>query len=172
MFSTESCSGDGSDYIGMTNKSNTNKTCAQWPKFWYVTRPSFELKGLNYCRNPNNDPNGVWCFTQSNGLDKEYCDVSCRDGYVITRFESRCKEVNSTAFQYGGSLGDCAKKCTLYDFCQTIEFKTAEYPCSNCIGDDMIGVQENGWKIYKKFLNMRFLILFFELKFFISMFLG
>ena len=30
--------------------------------------------GHNYCRNPDNDPHGAWCYTSDQGLRWEYCN--------------------------------------------------------------------------------------------------
>ena len=29
----------------------------------------------NYCRNPDHDPNGPWCYTKANAEGYEYCGI-------------------------------------------------------------------------------------------------
>ena len=41
----------------------------------------------NYCRNPDNDANGLWCYVLDNV--KEYCKIECaegRSGMIINGF--------------------------------------------------------------------------------------
>ncbi|CAH1777803.1 unnamed protein product, partial [Owenia fusiformis] len=38
----------------------------------------------NYCRNPNNDQNGPWCYTIDSLLIKEYCDIPFCDKYATS----------------------------------------------------------------------------------------
>ncbi|KAL3817140.1 hypothetical protein ACHAXA_009041 [Cyclostephanos tholiformis] len=84
----------GSDYRGTINTTTSGKACVRWDmNNWYLTlgenhitqdHPNAGIEG-NFCRNPNNDPNGPWCFT---GLsvyeylgywEREYCDVPMCD---------------------------------------------------------------------------------------------
>ena len=82
------------DYRGSVN-TTVNGVCIKWDdenlNTWWNS--SFESSifqeypdsGLeeNYCRNPDNDPRGPWCFTEPNMADDgtgywvaDYCDVS------------------------------------------------------------------------------------------------
>lgn len=76
----------GASYRGTVNTSINGYTCQAWdsltPNF-HTRRPSaFPSSGLvsNYCRNPDNSDQGVWCFTTGQGPRWEKCDVPfCTD---------------------------------------------------------------------------------------------
>merc|ERR1711865_302075 len=68
-------------YRGCQDKTTTGKTCQMWtaqsPHAHTRTLSNYPNKGLgthNYCRNPDNEPNGIWCYTQSSSSRWEYCD--------------------------------------------------------------------------------------------------
>lgn len=59
-------------YTGNVNKTKSGQTCLNWneanewyrrPKNLFFSHLTFEEEG-NACRNPNNDPNGSWCYTK------------------------------------------------------------------------------------------------------------
>ncbi len=60
-------------------------TCQKWteqsPHSHSRTPANYPDKGLgnhNYCRNPDNEPAGAWCYTTDSGKRWDYCDVpSC-----------------------------------------------------------------------------------------------
>ena len=75
------------DYRGTINSTQSGFTCqswsAQWPNEHSMTSAQYPTSGLgdhNYCRNPNNQPGGAWCYTTNSDIPWEYCDVSeCKD---------------------------------------------------------------------------------------------
>jgi hypothetical protein len=78
----------GLDYRGGVNVSTSGNPCVFWSAQTYLDqRVDNGLAGAtnNYCRNPDNDENGPWCFTA--GLAKEYCTVptteSCDDQLLL-----------------------------------------------------------------------------------------
>jgi len=88
-----SCKSDmvGAKYRGKISKTRSGLQCQKWnlqaphahsfqPE-WY---PQEDLSE-NYCRNPDREPNGPWCYTASQRR-WEYCDVPlCHE-----RFNMRC----------------------------------------------------------------------------------
>ncbi|KAI8485097.1 carbohydrate binding [Branchiostoma belcheri] len=78
----ESCRvGDGASYRGTVSVTRTGKTCQRWdsqtPHSHTRTPENFPSSGLeqNYCRNPDGDPKGLWCYTTDPGSRWEYCNV-------------------------------------------------------------------------------------------------
>jgi hypothetical protein len=75
------------DYRGTINSTHSGLTCqswsAQWPNEHSMTSAQYPTSGLgnhNYCRNPNNQPGGAWCYTSNTDIPWEYCDVPvCKD---------------------------------------------------------------------------------------------
>ena len=77
----ETISGDkGDGYRGCQNKSISGKTCQSWtgqsPHNHENTPANKPDKGLgthNYCRNPDGEPGGIWCYTTDKDERWEYC---------------------------------------------------------------------------------------------------
>uniref|UniRef100_A0A8B9MUB3 Plasminogen n=1 Tax=Accipiter nisus TaxID=211598 RepID=A0A8B9MUB3_9AVES len=74
--------GNGKDYRGTIAKTGRGRTCQEWSSqkphshkyFTPVTHPRAGLD-KNYCRNPDGDVNGVWCFTTDPEKKWEYCEI-------------------------------------------------------------------------------------------------
>ena len=59
----------GLSYLGTMNVTASGRTC----KTWADTHP--HLGEHNYCRNPDRDVSGVWCYTTDPDKKWEYCSV-------------------------------------------------------------------------------------------------
>ena len=57
-------------YKGKTNRAQNSKLCLPWSDTDEVGH--LRDSKHNFCRNPNSDPNGPWCFTGENS-EKSYC---------------------------------------------------------------------------------------------------
>jgi hypothetical protein len=77
----------GTEYRGSENKTQSGLKCLNWTQQvksargigWHTGYPNAKLKGIedhNYCRNPDNEPNGPWCYTTDPNVRWEYCDIS------------------------------------------------------------------------------------------------
>uniref|UniRef100_A0AAY5F5L0 Macrophage stimulating 1 n=1 Tax=Electrophorus electricus TaxID=8005 RepID=A0AAY5F5L0_ELEEL len=81
--------GKGEDYRGEVSKTQTGRTCQQWwSKFPHDHRwtpsPTNGLE-LNFCRNPDGDRIGPWCYTTDPERRYESCNIpQCRDEVCIT----------------------------------------------------------------------------------------
>ena len=76
----------GTDYNGMVNTTKSGRTCQAWNSN-YPHKPNAEVSGQvqnlhgNPCRNPNNSPFGLWCYTTDPEKRWEECDVpTCTSG--------------------------------------------------------------------------------------------
>jgi len=74
----------GREYKGHTSTTVNGRTCQRWdsqsPNKHKNTNannyPDATLvAATNYCRNPDNEPNGPWCYTTDKDKRWEYCDV-------------------------------------------------------------------------------------------------
>ncbi|XP_009980392.1 PREDICTED: plasminogen [Tauraco erythrolophus] len=103
---TSDCiNGNGKDYRGTVAKTGRGRTCQEWSSqkphshkyFTPVTHPRAGLD-KNYCRNPDGDVNGVWCFTTDPEKKWEYCEIPrCPSsehecGKVPMRSEQACEQ--------------------------------------------------------------------------------
>ncbi|KAK1154603.1 plasminogen-like [Acipenser oxyrinchus oxyrinchus] len=80
--------GAGIGYQGTRHVTKRNIFCQNWnidyphvPQYSPNANPDAGLHN-NYCRNPNNDEAGPWCYTSSPEVRWEYCDVpmcGCED---------------------------------------------------------------------------------------------
>ncbi|XP_076870082.1 hepatocyte growth factor-like protein [Brachyhypopomus gauderio] len=81
--------GKGEDYRGEVFKTESGRTCQQWwSKFPHDHRwtpsPTNGLE-LNYCRNPDGDRIGPWCYTTDPERRYESCSIpQCKDEVCIT----------------------------------------------------------------------------------------
>ncbi|XP_058872251.1 uncharacterized protein LOC117968031 isoform X1 [Acipenser ruthenus] len=99
--------GAGVTYRGKTGVTKRNITCQNWDSNYpHITNYSSSLnpqEGLenNFCRNPNRDPAGPWCYTSSPAVRWEYCNIpmcGCRDWEVQNGRICMCKTPEECGF--------------------------------------------------------------------------
>ena len=73
---------NGVDYRGRAAETVAGVACVKWAEG--VTEGEH-----NFCRNPNDDPNGVWCNTGASSTG--YCNVPKCDPLITTR-EAECAD--------------------------------------------------------------------------------
>ncbi|XP_006261451.1 prothrombin [Alligator mississippiensis] len=71
----------GENYVGKINITKSGIECQLW-RSKYPHRPEFNLTVYgnvsltdNYCRNPDNNPKGPWCYTQDPTVRREACSI-------------------------------------------------------------------------------------------------
>ena len=77
----------GTEYRGTISHTTNLLTCQDWNKqipHSYTTQ-TFPNAGLmkNYCRNPDNDPEGPWCFTDLVFKIWEHCSIPLCGLYIF-----------------------------------------------------------------------------------------
>lgn len=152
------------DYRGTVSVTASGKECQQWdsqsPHQHSRTPVNYPWSGLdaNYCRNPDGEPGGAWCYTNSSASRWEYCEVmhcgideSQRPANFIPR--RHCGEAAKNQSDYRGDLTVTAtgKTCAKWD---TIEIASTnghtavEYPWSGLVGNfcrNPNGLRERAW---------------------------
>ncbi|XP_058633832.1 hepatocyte growth factor-like protein [Onychostoma macrolepis] len=81
--------GKGEDYRGKVSTTKSGRTCQQWwskfPHDHRWTPSATNGLELNYCRNPDGDRIGPWCYTTDPERRYESCDIpQCKDEVCIT----------------------------------------------------------------------------------------
>ncbi|KAM8979827.1 hepatocyte growth factor isoform X4 [Sarcophilus harrisii] len=78
--------GNGKNYMGNLSKTRSGLTCSMWDKnmedlhrhtFW---EPDASKLNKNYCRNPDDDAHGPWCYTGNLLVPWDYCPISRCEG--------------------------------------------------------------------------------------------
>ena len=66
-----------SNYNGTISVTVSGRTCQNWnsqtPHHHTITAPKKQYGNTNYCRNPNEGTNGVWCYTIDPSVRWEFC---------------------------------------------------------------------------------------------------
>jgi len=78
---SEHLSGDGRDYRGYQNKTQSGRKCAAW-------KGRLGIRGHNYCRNPNGAKT-IWCYTTDPFVRYEYCKPFPTTRPVFSRISRR-----------------------------------------------------------------------------------
>ncbi|VEN64272.1 unnamed protein product [Callosobruchus maculatus] len=102
--------GTGNDYIGNVAVTRSNRTCDTWDftgktpndmykRVWNGTlfAEQSQTAAKNYCRNPNRNISGSWCFTTDTGAIEDSCNVRDCD-----KSEECTVVVDSPASRRGG----------------------------------------------------------------------
>ncbi|XP_053325850.1 hepatocyte growth factor-like protein isoform X2 [Spea bombifrons] len=81
--------GNGETYRGTVSTTAKNKTCQQWRvKFPHDHKYTPTAKnGLeeNYCRNPDKDSGGPWCYTTDKNVRHQLCGIKkCEDAVCLS----------------------------------------------------------------------------------------
>ena len=66
----------GMDYNGTANITTGCLTCQAWSVQEPHPHDYSDVGDHNYCRNPNGDSDGVWCYTTDPEREYDYCPVS------------------------------------------------------------------------------------------------
>ncbi|XP_077874920.1 plasminogen isoform X1 [Ictidomys tridecemlineatus] len=81
IYLSECKTGNGKTYRGTVSKTKSGTVCQRWSAN-YPHKPNFfpekfPREGLeeNYCRNPDNDEKGPWCYTMDPEKRFEYCNI-------------------------------------------------------------------------------------------------
>ncbi|KAM6893907.1 prothrombin [Xenentodon cancila] len=83
-------SGSGVSYLGNINITKSGRTCQYWSRRFphpifreFNTSTPNSVLHENFCRNPDRQPGGPWCFTTDPEVKKETCKVpKCGEVFV------------------------------------------------------------------------------------------
>nr|XP_056708854.1 plasminogen [Euleptes europaea] len=113
IYLLECQTGNGQDYRGTESKTQNNITCQKWaersphiPNYSPATHPEAGLEE-NYCRNPDNDEKGPWCYTTDRGTRFDYCN--------IPECEEMCMHCSGENYQGKISQTESGIECQAWD---------------------------------------------------------
>ena len=84
----------GVEYAGTISSTWTERMCQRWdtqaPHQHEYTDPDLFPdatleEASNYCRNPNADPAGPWCYTTDPEIPTQYCDIPMCTGNLLLK---------------------------------------------------------------------------------------
>ncbi|XP_078412860.1 plasminogen [Cetorhinus maximus] len=102
-FLLECKSGNGVSYRGKATRTASGRTCQRWasntphsPNYTPENSPHADLEE-NYCRNPDNDTTGPWCYTQDANTRWENCQIqNCEEECMLCIGENYRGKISQT----------------------------------------------------------------------------
>ncbi|XP_060947279.1 plasminogen [Limanda limanda] len=112
----ECVNGLGTDYRGTKSRSKSGKTCQRWegkfphvPNMTPTTHPLADLDS-NFCRNPDGDSGGPWCYTTDGSTRWEHCNVaSCTEECIHCSGEDYRGKIATTESNFACQRWDSQK---------------------------------------------------------------
>ncbi|XP_069788161.1 plasminogen [Narcine bancroftii] len=103
VFLMECKSGNGATYRGTETKTLSGRICQDWnstqphkPKYTPENSRYADLEA-NYCRNPDNDTEGPWCYTTDPNKRWESCKISnCEEDCMFCSGENYRGKISQT----------------------------------------------------------------------------
>ena len=69
----EVCTGICEDYRGKQSFTKSGYPCREWNALSYNANSGVTDGNGNYCRNPDADSGGIWCYTIDRSVTYGYC---------------------------------------------------------------------------------------------------
>uniref|UniRef100_A0A3Q0QXI1 Plasminogen n=1 Tax=Amphilophus citrinellus TaxID=61819 RepID=A0A3Q0QXI1_AMPCI len=112
----ECVNGIGKDYRGTKSKTKTGTLCQRWtssyphrPNITPQTHPLADLES-NFCRNPDGDSGGPWCYTTDSNTRWEHCNVpSCSQECMVCNGVNYRGKISTTENGYTCQRWDSQK---------------------------------------------------------------
>uniref|UniRef100_A0AAY5EI01 Plasminogen n=1 Tax=Electrophorus electricus TaxID=8005 RepID=A0AAY5EI01_ELEEL len=112
----ECVTGIGTDYRGTKSRTKSQRLCQQWessfphkPNITPKTHPKADLES-NYCRNPDGDSAGPWCYTTDPEKRWENCDIQdCTEECMHCSGENYRGKISTTEGGYTCQRWDSQK---------------------------------------------------------------
>uniref|UniRef100_A0A4W5NGB0 Plasminogen n=1 Tax=Hucho hucho TaxID=62062 RepID=A0A4W5NGB0_9TELE len=116
VYLMECVNGIGKDYRGTKSKTKSGKTCQRWaskyphnPNITPSTHPYADLES-NFCRNPDDDSKGPWCYTRDPETRWETCNVQdCSEECMHCSGEDYRGKISTTENGYTCQRWDAQK---------------------------------------------------------------
>jgi len=116
-WADDRCWSPDSPYTGTISKQVGGVPCQSWDRDFPNTVAHYPKDALysNYCRNPDNDPIGPWCYTNSFTVKEHqrygYCDIpKCQNFQNKRRKQTACS-TESAYYKGDQSVSETGKPC-------------------------------------------------------------
>nr|XP_039263035.1 low-density lipoprotein receptor-related protein 4-like [Styela clava] len=98
----ECISGASYLYTGKRSLTKLGHTCQRWDTGFPHKVKKIPQDGgdHNYCRNPDRDPRGTWCYTTDPAVRWEYCDLPKCESKVLVVWAGYNAKQNSSIFDH------------------------------------------------------------------------
>ncbi|KAG9347515.1 hypothetical protein JZ751_005083 [Albula glossodonta] len=108
--------GIGMEYRGTKSRTKSGKLCQKWassvphkPRFTPETNPKADLES-NFCRNPDGDSLGPWCYTTDLSIRWEHCNIQdCSEECILCSGEDYRGKTSKTESGYTCQRWDSQK---------------------------------------------------------------
>ena len=119
----------GHEFHGKVSKTKSGRKCQSWVKN-HPHKPNFRPRHArqqkNYCRNPDDDEKGPWCYTTDPKKRFEYCDIPECDSIQESEVSEEYEET--------------------MDFSESYEESYEDFDIAALLG--LLGVQTGGYEYY------------------------
>ncbi|NXQ94582.1 PLMN protein, partial [Sagittarius serpentarius] len=113
--------GIGKDYRGTEAKTWSGIPCQKWaektphkPNYTPEKHPNAGLDE-NYCRNPDGDESGPWCYTTDPATRFDYCNIPECESQVMHTGEVECMRCNGEDYRGEASRTESGLECQRWD---------------------------------------------------------
>ncbi|NXM02463.1 PLMN protein, partial [Tyrannus savana] len=113
--------GIGKDYRGTEAKTWRGIPCQKWaekiphkPNYTPQKHPNAGLEE-NYCRNPDGDENGPWCYTIDPATRYDYCNIPDCEDQITNTGEVECMQCNGEDYRGEVSRTESGLQCQHWD---------------------------------------------------------
>ncbi|CAG2234169.1 PLG [Mytilus edulis] len=117
---------EGLAYKGTVSTTRTGINCSSWSGI--AVNNEVQTHQHNYCRNPDADPKGPWCFTSDPDVFWEHCSIPLCDDVDIT---TKLVEVTFCLNQRSKTLYRYSAGCRLYWKCEYVSTTDTGKTCQD-----------------------------------------
>ena len=101
---------DGTAYTGKANTTASGRVCQMWSVDTPHDSYHPEVGEHNYCRNPDDDDFGLWCYTTDPKIGVDYCEIP----YCVTVDNLDCLTTDGSTYTGNLTTTKSGKTCQMW----------------------------------------------------------